>query len=88
MNVGFRALAGVLYCESMDKRLDKRHKRQVARAKLHSKTSRPDVRTHEQIEAARDASRPDSGRGPLAKFARAVRSKFAGAKASAEKTED
>jgi len=38
----------------MDKRLAKRHKRQVARAKLHSKTSEPDVRTHEQIEAATD----------------------------------
>ena len=40
----------------MDKRLAKRHKRQVARAKLHSKTSEPDVRTHEQIEAARETS--------------------------------
>jgi hypothetical protein len=88
MNTGFRALAGVLYCESMDKRLDKRHKRQVARAKLHSKTSKPDVRTHEQIEAARDASRPDTGRNPLAKFARAVRSKFAGSKESADKAEN
>ena len=52
----------VLYCWSMDKRLAKRHKRQVARAKLHSKTSQPDVRTHEQIEAAREASRPDLSR--------------------------
>jgi hypothetical protein len=77
----------VLYCVRMDKRADKRHKRQVARAKLHSKTSKPDVRTHEQIEAARDASRPDAGRGPLAKFARAVRAKFGGSKESAEKTE-
>src|SRR4051812_48207832 len=50
--------AVVLYCWTMDKRLAKRHKRQVARAKLHSKTSEPDVRTHEQIEAAREASRP------------------------------
>jgi hypothetical protein len=71
----------------MDKRLAKRHKRQVARAKLQSKTSQPDVRTHEQIEAAREASRPDAGRGPLAKFARAVRSKFTGSKESTEKTE-
>jgi hypothetical protein len=71
----------------MDKRLAKRHKRQVARAKLHSKTSEPDVRTHEQIQAARDASRPDAGRGPFAKFARAVRSKFNGSKESTEKTE-
>jgi hypothetical protein len=72
----------------MDKRLDKRHKRQVARAKLHSKTSKPDVRTHEQIEAARETSRPDTGRGPLAKFARAVRSKFTALKETAEKAED
>jgi hypothetical protein len=78
----------VLYCWSMDKRLAKRHKRQVARAKLHSKTSEPDVRTHEQIEVAREASRPDTGRGPLAKFARAVRSKFTGSKESAEKAEN
>jgi hypothetical protein len=70
----------VLYCWSMDKRLAKRHKRQVARAKLHSKTSEPDVRTHEQIQAARDASRPDAQRGRLAKFARAVRSKLTGSK--------
>jgi hypothetical protein len=77
----------VLYWCSMDKRLAKRHKRQVARAKLHSKTSEPDVRTHDQIEAARDASRPDSGRGPLARFARAVRSKFSAPKESAEKAE-
>ena len=72
----------------MDKRLAKRHKRQVARAKLHRKTSEPDVRTHAQIEAAREASRPDASRGPLAKFARAVRSKFTGAKESAEKAEE
>ncbi|SPF53543.1 hypothetical protein SBA4_5690006 [Candidatus Sulfopaludibacter sp. SbA4] len=71
----------------MDKRLDKRHKRQVARAKLHAKTSKPDVRTHEQIEAAREASRPDAGRGALAKFARAVRSKLTGSKESPEKTD-
>jgi hypothetical protein len=72
----------------MDKRLAKRHKRQVARAKLHSKTSEPDVRTDEQIEAAREASRPDPGRGPLAKFTRALRSKLTGSKESAEKAEN
>ena len=76
-----------MYCWSMDKRLAKRHKRQVARAKLHSKTSEPDVRTHEQIQAARDASRSDAGRGRLAKFARAVRSKLTGSKESSEKAE-
>ena len=46
----------------MDKRLAKRHKRQVARAKEHVKISEPDVRTHEQIEAAREISRPDLSR--------------------------
>ena len=43
----------------MDKRLAKRHKRQVTRAKENVKVSEPDVRTPEQIAAARDASRPD-----------------------------
>ncbi len=42
----------------MDKRLMKRHKRQVERAKAHVKLSEPDVRTPEQIDAAREASRP------------------------------
>jgi hypothetical protein len=72
----------------MDKKLAKRHKRQVVRAKLHSKTSEPDVRTHQQIEAAREASRPDAPRGQLAKFARAVRSKFTRSKESTEKAEN
>ena len=47
----------------MDKRLQKRHKRQVARAKEHVKISEPDVRTPEQIKAAREASRPTGGFG-------------------------
>jgi len=51
----------VLYCWSMDKRLAKRHMRQVDRAQPHSTTSEPDVRTHEQIEAAREAIRPVPG---------------------------
>jgi hypothetical protein len=72
----------------MDKRVEKRHKRQVARAKLHSKKSEPDVRSREQIEAAREASRPDAGSGRLANFARAVRSKFKGSKQSAEEPKD
>jgi hypothetical protein len=42
---------------SVNKRLDKRHKRQVTRAKMKGKTSEPDVRTQEQIEAAREASK-------------------------------
>jgi hypothetical protein len=41
----------------MDKRLQKRHKRQVARARDHVKLSAPDLRTHSEVEAARVASR-------------------------------
>jgi len=41
----------------MNKRLEKRHKRQVARARERVKLSEPDVRTPEQITAAREASR-------------------------------
>jgi hypothetical protein len=47
----------------MNKRLEKRHKRQVSRAKGQVRLSEPDVRTPEQIQAAREASRPTSGRG-------------------------
>jgi len=68
----------------MDKRLAKRHKRQVARAKLNSKTSEPDVKTHERIESARDAGSPRSGGGRIAKFARAIRSKLTRSKKSTE----
>ena len=49
--------------DSMDKRLTKRHKRQVARARERVQVSEPDVRTPEEIEAAREASRPDISRG-------------------------
>ena len=45
----------------MDKRLLKRHKRQVARAKDRVRLSEPDVRTPEEIRAAREASRPSGG---------------------------
>jgi hypothetical protein len=72
----------------MDKRAIKRHKRQVARAKLHSKKSEPDVRTHEQIEAARESSRPDVGRSRFASFTRAIRSKLSDSKESDEKAEN
>jgi hypothetical protein len=47
----------------MDKRLAKRHKREVARAKERVKVSEPDVRTPEEIKAAREASKPPAGRG-------------------------
>ena len=45
----------------MDKRLAKRHKRQVARAHANVKVSEPDVRTQEEVEAARQASMTNSG---------------------------
>ena len=45
----------------MDKRLQKRHKRQVLRAKAHAKVSEPDVRTPEQLIKDRAASRPLEG---------------------------
>ena len=41
----------------MDKRLAKNHKRKVERARAKVKISEPDVRTQEEIEAAREASR-------------------------------
>ena len=41
----------------MNKRLLKRHQRQVARAKDTIRLSEPDVRTPEQVRAAREASR-------------------------------
>ncbi len=47
----------------MNKRLLKRHKRQVTRAKEGGKTSEPDLRTPEELKAAREASRPTGIRG-------------------------
>jgi hypothetical protein len=45
----------------MDKRLAKRHKRQVSRERQRVKLSEPDLRTPEQIKAAREASRATRG---------------------------
>jgi hypothetical protein len=45
----------------MNKRLEKRHKRQVARAKDRVRVSEPDVRTPEERKAAQEASRPAGG---------------------------
>jgi hypothetical protein len=45
----------------MSNKLMKRHKRQVARAKDRVKLSEPDVRTAEQLRAARAASQPAGG---------------------------
>ncbi len=47
----------------MDKRLAKRHKRQVSRERSKVKLSEPDLRTPEQIEAAREASRASINKG-------------------------
>jgi hypothetical protein len=46
----------------MNKRLEKRHKRQVSRAKERVRLSEPDLRTPEQLMAAREASRAVVGR--------------------------
>ncbi len=48
---------------SMDKRLAKRHKRQVSREKSKVRLSEPDLRTQDELEAAREASRHEGGRG-------------------------
>ncbi len=45
----------------MNKRLLKRHKRQVTRAKERVKLSEPDLRTPEELAAAREASRAVAG---------------------------
>ena len=46
----------------MNKRLLKRHKRQVSRAKERIRLSEPDVRPPEQVRAARQASRAATDR--------------------------
>ena len=45
----------------MDKRLAKRHKREVTRARERVKLSEPDVRPPEEIKTAREASRATRG---------------------------
>jgi len=74
----------------MDKRAEKRHKRQVARAKKKVRLSEPDVRTPEQIEAARQASGLHSSRGNKPEVAipgRSFRSSVATRTGSAAKTD-
>lgn len=46
----------------MDKRLDKRHKRQVKRAKKQAQSTEPELRTLEQVKATREASQSPSTR--------------------------
>jgi hypothetical protein len=45
----------------MNKRLMKRHKRQVTRAREKGKQTEPDLRTPEQVAAAREISRAVAG---------------------------
>ena len=58
----------------MNKRLLKRHKRQVSRAKERVRLSEPDLRTPEQLTAAREASRAVASRrtDPRAPYSDAV----------------
>jgi hypothetical protein len=73
----------------MNKRLAKRHKRQVARKKEHVKISEPDLRTPEQIAAAREAGRTNVGRGNDAnlRLATSTGSRHAPGTGSAAKTD-
>ena len=74
----------------MDKRLAKRHKRQVARASQRVELSEPDLRTPEQIKAAREASRPAAGRGRASNasgFASSIRSSRPRTTGAAAKTD-
>jgi len=49
----------------MDKRILKRHKRQVSRAREQIRLSQPDLRTPEQVAAAREVSRSVASRHSL-----------------------
>ena len=51
----------------MNKRIEKRHKRKVQRAREQVKLSEPDVRTPEQIQAARAATRSTWNSGGASK---------------------
>jgi hypothetical protein len=62
-NQGTKRSATAQLKTPMDKRLMKRHKRHVLRARERVRLSEPDVRTPEQLKAAREASRPGGVRG-------------------------
>jgi hypothetical protein len=47
----------------VNKRLLKTHKRKVARERDRAKQTEPDLRTPEEIKAAKEASRPAGGYG-------------------------
>ena len=66
----------------MNKRLMKRHKRQVLRAKERVRVSEPDLRTPQQLTAARETSRSMAGartapRAPYSTPAPAARAEVA-----------
>jgi len=74
----------------MNKRLLKRHKRQVARGREQVRLSEPDLRTPEEIKAAREASRPAGGHGDGPQMNHAVsslRDRSSNATGSAAKTD-
>jgi len=70
----------------MNQRLLKRHKRQVARARAKVNVSEPDVRTPEQLQADRDASRAVNA-SPSHGHATAVRSSTVPATGSTKKAD-
>lgn len=65
----------------MDKRLEKRQKRKVARARARVRVSEPDIRTPEQVMAAREASRSVAivSHDPHAYYAQVSKGNSAGA---------
>jgi len=74
----------------MDKRILKRHKRQVSRAKARIRLSEPDLRTPEQLRAARAASRPGGNRrdGPHAHYSMpSIRNRASSARDSTAKAD-
>ena len=73
----------------MNKRLDKLHKRKVARAKIQAKPSAPDVRSAEELMAAQEKSKPSGGfgKGPQSHYAKPTTRNTASASRSAAKTD-
>jgi hypothetical protein len=74
----------------MSKILQKRHRRQVARANKRVKLSEPDVRTQEQRRAAREVSKPAGGwrNGPPAYYLRPPSQKQVGPAADSSANAD
>jgi hypothetical protein len=68
----------------MNKRIEKRHKRQVARARERVRTSEPDLRTPEEVTAAREVSRSVASRHSMPHAAYATAPIRTGAAPAAE----